>query len=205
MIFLRNGVSVVGWDLAAVKKANGLAGSNKSVDLMMDLIARYGHWAFVIYGLILWFAPGKNKGARRESCLMAFFSICLCSVISLIIGKIWKRKRPFAEDPAITNFTDHKANASFPSNHTMNGAAVAFQLLRDGMPGSKIMVVLAVVLAFSRLFAGIHYPTDLLGGISIAGAMHYVLNCPAVRAWAGMGAFISMVFEKALCLWWRER
>lgn len=46
-------------DLDIVRKINGLAGRVRPFDLMMDLIARYGHWAFVIYGLFLWFTPGR--------------------------------------------------------------------------------------------------------------------------------------------------
>ena len=48
-------------DLDIVRKINGLAGRVRPFDLMMDLIARYGHWAFVIYGLFLWFTPGKGR------------------------------------------------------------------------------------------------------------------------------------------------
>ena len=50
-------------DLYTVRKINGLAGKVRKVDLMMDLITRYGHWAFVIYGLLLWFMPGKDGEA----------------------------------------------------------------------------------------------------------------------------------------------
>ena len=122
-------------ELDVVRQINKLAGQARPVDLMMDLITRYGHWAFLIYGMLLWFAPGKNQKHRRESCVAAFLAVCLCSVISLAVGKLWHRGRPFTRDRQIWNFTGHKANASFPSNHAMNGAAVAFQLLVDGMPG----------------------------------------------------------------------
>ena len=99
-------------------------------------------------------------------------------VISLAVGKLWHRGRPFTRDRQIWNFTGHKANASFPSNHAMNSAAVAFQLLRDRMPGCRWMACLAGLLAFSRLFAGMHYPSDILGGGAIAAAVHGVLNKP---------------------------
>lgn len=126
-------------ELDVVRQINKLAGQARPVDLMMDLITRYGHWAFLIYGMLLWFAPGKNQKHRRESCVAAFLAVCLCSVISLAVGKLWHRGRPFTRDRQIWNFTGHKANASFPSNHAMNGAAVAFQLLRDRMPGCRWM------------------------------------------------------------------
>lgn len=165
-------------ELDVVRQINKLAGQACPVDLMMDLITRYGHWAFLIYGMLLWFAPGKNQKRRRESCVAAFLAVCLCSVISLAVGKLWHRGRPFTRDRQIWNFTGHKANASFPSNHAMNGAAVAFQLLRDRMPGCRWMACLAGLLAFSRLFAGMHYPSDILGGGAIAAAVHGVLNKP---------------------------
>lgn len=169
-------------ELDVVRQINKLAGQVRPVDLMMDLITRYGHWAFLIYGILLWFAPGKNQKHRRESCVAAFLAVCLCSVISLAVGKLWHRGRPFTRDRQIWNFTGHKANASFPSNHAMNGAAVAFQLLRDRMPGCRWMACLAGLLAFSRLFAGMHYPSDILGGGAIAAAVHGVLNKPFAAA-----------------------
>lgn len=165
-------------ELDVVRQINKLAGQARPVDLMMDLITCYGHWAFLIYGMLFWFAPGKNQKHRRESCVAAFLAVCLCSVISLAVGKLWHRGRPFTGDRQIWNFTGHKANASFPSNHAMNGAAVAFQLLRDRMPGCRWMACLAGLLAFSRLFAGMHYPSDILGGGAIAAAVHGVLNKP---------------------------
>lgn len=169
-------------ELDVVRQINKLAGQARPVDLMMDLITRYGHWAFLIYGMLLWFAPGKNQKHRRESCVAAFLAVCLCSVISLAVGKLWHRGRPFTRDRQIWNFTGHKANASFPSNHAMNGAAVAFQLLRDRIPGCRWMACLAGLLAFSRLFAGMHYPSDILGGGAIAAAVHGVLNKPFAAA-----------------------
>ena len=169
-------------ELDVVRQINKLAGQVRPVDFMMDLITRYGHWAFLIYGMLLWFAPGKNQKRRRESCVAAFLAVCLCSVISLAVGKLWHRGRPFTRDRQIWNFTGHKANASFPSNHAMNGAAVAFQLLRDRMPGCRWMACLAGLLAFSRLFAGMHYPSDILGGGAIAAAVHGILNKPFAAA-----------------------
>lgn len=169
-------------ELDVVRQINKLAGQVRPVDFMMDLITRYGHWAFLIYGMLLWFAPGKNQKRRRESCVAAFLAVCLCSVISLAVGKLWHRGRPFTRDRQIWNFTGHKANASFPSNHAMNGAAVVFQLLRDRMPGCRWMACLAGLLAFSRLFAGMHYPSDILGGGAIAAAVHGVLNKPFAAA-----------------------
>ena len=187
-------------DLYVVEKVNGMAGKVRSFDLMMDLITRYGHWAFVIYGLLLWFAPGKDKEKRRTCCVLTFLGVCIASMISYGIGKVWFRKRPFTKDWRVWNFTGHKANASFPSNHTMNVAIVVMQLLRQNMPGSRLMTVLAGILAFSRIFAGMHYPTDLLGGVAIAGLVHTVVNSKVATYLAPFIRWCSWVSDKVVSL-----
>ena len=77
----------------------------------------------------------------------------------------------------------------------MNSAAVALQLLKDKTPGSPCMAVLAGIIAFSRLFAGLHYPSDLLGGVAIAVFMHKVMNHSVLRKLtektAGFLSFLS--------------
>lgn len=183
-------------DLKAAVKINSLAGKVRPFDLMMDLITRYGHWAFVIYGLLLWFTPGKTREDRRNACVSAFIGVCIASLISYAIGRVWKRERPFRESPQIWNLTGHRANASFPSNHTMNGCVVAMELLRHNTKGSKLMAVLAGILAFSRVFAGMHYPSDVLGGAAIAAIVHKAVHMPAVSALTGaLAAFGSWLSD----------
>ena len=47
-------------DLYIVRKVNEATSISRKASLFMDLVTRYGHWAFVIYGLLLWFAPGSH-------------------------------------------------------------------------------------------------------------------------------------------------
>lgn len=189
-------------ELDAVRKINGLAGKARPVDLMMNLITRYGHWAFLIYGILLWSAPGGSRERRRESCVTAFLAVCFCSLISLAIGKVWHRDRPFTKERRIWNFTGHKANASFPSNHAMNGAAVAYRLWHDRMRGSWWMAILAGLLAFSRLFAGMHYPSDVLGGGAVAAMVHGVLNRSLARMYIRkLTKRLSMISDGIERLW----
>lgn len=159
-------------DLWLVKKINGLVGSHFGFDLFMDFIARFGHLLFVIYGIWLWFGgSGERRKQRRTCALSALSGVVICSAISFAIGRLWNRPRPFVRDGRIWNFTGHKANASFPSNHTMNSAVITLSLFQYHMPFRWGMAVLSALLAFSRVFAGIHYVTDLLGGLAIAAAV----------------------------------
>lgn len=156
-------------DLELVKKINGMVGRCFPFDMFMDCIARFGHLLFILYGVWLWFSgSGETRRARRLCAIEALLGVVLASVISFCIGKLWNRPRPFTRTGEIWNFTAHKANASFPSNHTMNSAVISFTLLRHHMPGAFGMAALSVLLAFSRVYAGIHYVTDLIGGAVIA-------------------------------------
>ena len=192
-------------DLELVRKINGLAGQVRPFDLAMDLVTRYGHWAFVIYGLLLWFTPGKDRELRRRSCLLIFFGVLLASTISFIIGKVWNRPRPFTKDSSLWNFTGHRANASFPSNHTMNSALIAMELLKYRLKGCWIMTLLAGILAFSRIFAGMHYPTDLLGGLTVAGFVHFIMNRRAVLRFVSPLALIASFASDLIVLRIRGR
>ncbi len=163
-------------DLALVKWLNGKVARCFPFDVVMDLICRFGHLVFVAYGIWLWFGGEKAaRRKRREAALTALFSVVICSGLSFLIGKVWNRPRPFTQDADIWNFTAHKANASFPSNHTMNAAAVSLVLLRAGLPGAIFLTGWAALLAFSRMYAGIHYLTDLLGAVLIALGVHAAL------------------------------
>lgn len=64
----------------------------------------------------------------------------------LALGKIWFRNGCLLRDYRIWNFTGHKANASFPSNHTMNGGGDGASSMH--MKGSRLMTLMAMILAF---------------------------------------------------------
>lgn len=188
-------------DLDVVRKVNGLAGKHRKFDVTLDAYTRSGYLAFFLYGLWLWFSPAKRreKNRRRKSVLMALFSVVCCSLVSFIIGNIAHRRRPFARDWHVWNFTGHKDNSSFPSNHTMNSWAVVMQLYRDQMPGRHVMAALSVLMSFSQIFAGIHYPTDILGSMGLGALIHTALNRSIiVRGIAQMTAFISLLVDRVL-------
>lgn len=192
-------------DLKLVKKVNGLVGSHMALDFFMDFVARFGHLVFVLYGLWLWFSgSGKTRRARRACALEALFGVVIASLISFVIGKIWNRPRPFTRTNEIWNFTAHKANASFPSNHTMNSAVISMTLIARHMPGAWAMAALSVLLAFSRVFAGIHYVTDLLGGAAIAAVVHTALSrSTAMMRLIGRLVAVSLFIDT--CVEWARK
>ena len=92
--------------------------------------------------------------------------ICCNIVLKPLVGRV----RPFLVNTAVELLTAPPADASFPSGHTAASFAAVFALRASGSPLWKPAAVLASVIAFSRLYLYVHWPTDVLGGI-VVGAV----------------------------------
>lgn len=98
--------------------------------------------------------------------------MCACALLvsHLVNHELLKnivcRPRPFDNLPALTVLIEKPSSFSFPSGHTASSftcAWVMFQKLpkKFGVPA----LVLAALIGFSRLYIGVHYPTDVLCGM----------------------------------------
>jgi len=59
----------------------------------------------------------------------------------------------------------HAADASFPSDHVVAACAIAVVLVSFHRHLGAIALLLAAVLAYDRVYIGVHYPGDVLGGM----------------------------------------
>ena len=134
-----------------------------------------GFWVFITHlgdGGYLWIAIGvalllfKKTRAVGISVLLALL-INLC-ITNISLKNIIARPRPFYVNPELMTLIKHPSSFSFPSGHTsgsFTAALVLFHLMpkKIGVPA----VVLATMIGFSRMYVGVHYPTDVLGGIVV--------------------------------------
>lgn len=131
---------------------------------------------WIALGLILLIWP-KTRRAGAEMLI----AIAVTYVIgNLILKNAVGRARPYdvyqALEPLVTRPTD----ASFPSGHTMNGFTAATALFLNRKRAGIPALLLAGLIAFSRLYNLVHFPTDVLAGlvlgVGIACAVHYTAN-----------------------------
>ena len=96
-----------------------------------------------------------------------------------ILKNLFARTRPFDVNEAVQLLITAPKDFSFPSGHTAASfAAVAALYFAGEKKLWKVSLVLAVLLAFSRMYLYVHYPTDILGGVLVglgAGAAGYYL------------------------------
>ena len=102
-------------------------------------------------------------------------SMALSGIITnLILKKIMNRPRPFDSIQGLVPEGTRPTDASFPSGHAALGCAVATVMVltlpwiiekKRAHQIAAVFIVVAVLLSFSRLYLGVHYPTDVLVGM----------------------------------------
>ncbi|MDD4509611.1 MAG: phosphatase PAP2 family protein [Oscillospiraceae bacterium] len=112
-------------------------------------------------GLMLFFKRWRRIGiAALVAMFLAFVSG------EIILKNLVARPRPFIEIDALIPLLPMQQGFSFPSGHTASSFAAAFVYVR-GAPArwAKISFpILAVLMGISRLYVGVHYPSDVLAG-----------------------------------------
>lgn len=124
------------------------------------------------------------KKTRKVGCmglLALLFSLC---VNNLLLKNLIARTRPYDAISALIPIVERPTDFSFPSGHTaaaFAAAGVFFRTLpkRFGIP----LIVLASVIAVSRLYVGVHYPSDVLIGLISGLILSYAAEYCVTKCW----------------------
>lgn len=123
-------------------------------------------------GGILWIAAAVcmlfTKKYRR--CGIAVLVCLLLGLLfgNLILKHIVARARPCWLKPIADMLVAVPKDFSFPSGHTLSSFIVAIVILRHSRGFGIPALVVAALIAFSRLYVYVHFPTDLLGAMILA-------------------------------------
>lgn len=143
---------------------------------IMLMITKLGNVGFIwVTMCLIMFSFRKTRSVGAAGLLAVFFSLCLNNVI---LKNAFARIRPYEVVEGLVLLTKKATDFSFPSGHAGSSfaAATAIFCITRNKAGAAALV-LAALIAFSRLYIGIHYPTDVLAGVMTG------IFCGVAAAW----------------------
>lgn len=142
-------------------------------DVLMCTITKLGNVGilWILLTLTLLLIPKMRKtGIILATALV--IDVILCNGI---LKNIVARTRPFDINTSIALIIEKPLDFSFPSGHTAASFAAVSALYFSGAKKLwKISFGIACLIAFSRMYLYVHYPTDILGGMIVGGFAGYI-------------------------------
>ncbi len=131
---------------------------------LVILITRFGDGGYFWMGLIV--ALLIPKKTRRIG-VIAMISLLVSFLFNNVFLKnVVARTRPYEVVEGLTRLIEAQPDYSFPSGHSCNSFVVASAITwasKNKKPGICLMIF-AGLIALSRLYVGVHYPTDVICG-----------------------------------------
>lgn len=164
-------------DYSLYRDINGLSGSSLansifkfvSVDFVVLLVV-----AVALLFLVPWRA---HRGERRAGAVTATASAALALLIAQPISHAVDRMRPYVAHPSHAHLLIARSHdASFPSDHATGSMALAVGILIYDRLAGLVMLALAVLVAFARVYTGTHYPGDVVAGAALGAVVALVLG-----------------------------
>jgi len=140
-------------------------------------------------------------GARKEALV---FSIVFVVTNVLALGIKYVVARPRPSDLGVMLETE----PAFPSVHTVNAFALATTISSYHRKFTIVMYVWALLIAFSRVYLGLHYFTDIVGGAVLGFVVSYLITHAALRRDKLISRFVSQpiaFMRRLLPPSWRHR
>jgi undecaprenyl-diphosphatase len=156
----------------------------KDTSWLHGVLADYATYGVVLFGLLLvvgflWGRSRSDLPAVAASLWAAGGMGVALGLNQLIAGAV-DEPRPFVAMPNVLLLVHHGINAGFPSDHAVMAGAVAAGLFFVRKVLGWITTAAAVLIAFARVYVGVHYPQDVLAGLAL-GAVVVVLTGLVIR------------------------
>ncbi|MFI2212212.1 phosphatase PAP2 family protein [Streptomyces sp. NPDC020141] len=188
-----------GADLNLLYDINGLSKAAPPwVDRVMGFVGEYGIMlGLVVVGLWAWWSV-RGRGAAEDSVaavtalVWAPLAAAAAVVVNIPIRGFVERPRPFVDHKGLEVLVSGKTDYSFVSDHSTMAMAIAVGIFLAHRRLGFAALGLALTEGFLRVYMGVHYPTDVIGGFALGTAVTLLLAplamallTPVVSAIAG--------------------
>lgn len=123
-----------------------------------------GAWFTILSTLLIWFvAPKPWSTIGLQACV----ALAISHIPVALAKKTYPRVRPYLTLPDTHTFRNPLTDHSFPSGHTTAIFSVTMPFVIAQPALGLILVPVALTVAISRIYLGLHYPSDVLAGVII--------------------------------------
>ena len=137
----------------------------KLLDALMPVITRLGDAGFIWIAAAL--ALIATKKYRRNGAMLLCALLCGLLIGNVALKHLIARSRPCWIRMDVPLLIAVPEDYSFPSGHTLSSVIAAACLARADRRFGYAAIPLAAVIAFSRLYLFVHFPTDVLASIAL--------------------------------------
>ncbi len=156
---------------------NNLAGQSPLFDEIIVFLASYPGYILIVLFLALVFFSHYSKPEKLQILLVTGISVIIARFgITELIRFFYHRPRPFIDLPVNQLLTSNEW--SFPSGHATFFFALATAVYLYNKKWGIVFYIATILMTISRVVAGVHYPSDIIGGavigIAVACAVFYL-------------------------------
>ncbi|WP_066639639.1 phosphatase PAP2 family protein [Desulfolucanica intricata] len=128
---------------------------------VMSCVGSGGAIWFCTALMLYFFVPQRGK---RIAVLIVLAFLLSNLIANELLKDLFARQRPFLTLPDVRVLIKQPLSYSFPSGHAATSFASAFVIAKKIRPMALPVVFMALAIAFSRIYVGVHYPLDVAAG-----------------------------------------
>ena len=167
------------------RAVNDLSRSTAWLHAPTRLYAEYGVVLFAALLLAGWWVARRQGDLRRvTAALWAPMGALVALGVNQFLVASFAESRPYTALPHVLTLVSRSSDYSFPSDHAVMAGAVAAGLWLVDRRLGLVTTVLALLMAFTRVYVGAHFPLDVVVGLCVGAAIavgSYLLVAPVAR------------------------
>lgn len=163
---------------------------NKYFDIFMYKVTDLGGAIFSsLFALVLLiFGNRKIKLIGIEALVILFIS----QIIVQSLKKLLSRERPYAIIEKLNTFGIDLSDYSFPSGHTTASFSIATTIALNIPKLTYIVFIVATIIGISRIYLGVHYPTDVAAGLILGVGSAILVHYYLIHLVEKIGSFVGI-------------
>ena len=159
---------------------------NPVLDAVMPYLTQFGDFIFIFLVVVALFLYAKitHRDTLKKVAIITLISLLVAGGIAVFLKHMVHEPRPFMSLDNVHLLMMEDDPDSFPSGHTTAVFAVVCSLILNMKSLSKkyykaidiLLVIFALLIPFSRMYVGLHYPGDVLVGAVIGILSAFLIN-----------------------------